>query len=171
MTRDVTQIAFSAARGEGDEVRDRADCRRRQPDRPDPGPRAGQLPRPTRVICGASSFRHRRARDVPRPCARQPRRSDPVVDGTERAKTRPAQPVRAPGCRAARPDHQRCYRRRTTAADRKGAQQEEFGVATATAQRAVVLLQRWGLIRVSRAAAVQSWFHAAMTRCLARRVC
>ena len=48
---------------------------------------------------------------------------------------------------------------------------KEFGVATATAQRAVVLLQRWGLIRVSRAAAVQSWFHAAMTRCLARRVC
>jgi len=40
---------------------------------------------------------------------------------------------------------------------------KEFGVATATAQRAVVLLQRWGLIRVSRAAAVQSWFHAAMT--------
>jgi len=33
---------------------------------------------------------------------------------------------------------------------------KEFGVATATAQRAVVLLQRWGLIRVSRAAAVQS---------------
>ncbi len=30
MTRDVTQIAYSAARGEGDEVRGRADCRRRQ---------------------------------------------------------------------------------------------------------------------------------------------
>jgi len=135
-----------------------------------PRPRAGQLPRPTRV----DAERRRSAAATPE-------------TSRDRAHVNPGGETQlSMGPSVPRPDPRSPYEHLavalrdqiTNGAIAVGQQlptgkelSKEFGVATATAQRAVVLLQRWGLIRVSRAAAVQSWFHAAMTRCLARRVC
>lgn len=80
---------------------------------------------------------------------RLPPRPDPVVDETERAKTDPRSPyerlavaLRARITDACIPVGERLPTGKQLA--------EEFGVATATAQRAVALLQAWGLVEVSR---------------------
>jgi integrase len=80
---------------------------------------------------------------------RLPPRPDPVVDETERAKTNP----RSPYERLAVTLRDRIIDGSIAAGQQlpTGKQlAEEFGVATATAQRAVTLLQAWDMVDVSR---------------------
>ena len=80
---------------------------------------------------------------------RLPPRPDPVVDETERAKTDP----RSPYERLAVALHDRIADGSIAVGQQLPTGKElgkEFGVAATTAQRAVVLLRSWGLVRVSR---------------------
>jgi hypothetical protein len=81
--------------------------------------------------------------------ARLPERPGPVADDVERAKTDP----RSPYERVAAELRRRITEGAVADGDHLPTGKElaaEFGVATATAQRAVILLQTWGLVEVSR---------------------